>query len=283
LARIAALLGQAGDPGFLPVDYFTLSDSHFSLAALDGDEGKMDSATEHHMDAVRILLACDQTNPQSEPCRRRLAEGYYRLGKFLSKNGPPRDASVAFNQAAKLLTQLTSESPADSSCKLQLALTYNEVAQLVRLARPNAAGATEALEYQNFSVTCLRGLNETNTLDNTYRRYLATTLVLNGELQEAAGESKTALGRHTEALDILDELLAENTLTDDDRRDCRRLSARAWTAMGGMQEKSGNKDAAIASLSKALEAWTGFAGEDPAAAQNVASTREKLRKLKPSG
>jgi hypothetical protein len=50
-----------------------------------------------------------------------------------------------------------------------------------------------------------------------------------------------------------------------------------------MQEKSGSKDDAISSLSKALEAWTGFASDDPAAAQNVASTRERLRKLKPAG
>ena len=48
-----------------------------------------------------------------------------------------------------------------------------------------------------------------------------------------------------------------------------------------MQEKAGRKDEAIASLSKALEAWSSFAGDDPAADQIVASTRERLRKLKP--
>ena len=105
--------------------------------------------------------------------------------------------------------------------------------------------------------------------------------MLNGELHELAGEPKTGLVRHTEALTLLEELLAEPTVAENDRRDCRRLSARAWTATGGIQEKAGRKDEAIASLSKALEAWTGFAGDDPAADQNVASTRERLRKLKP--
>ncbi len=118
-------------------------------------------------------------------------------------------------------------------------------------------------------------------MNNTFRRHLAAALVLNGEIQETAGESKAALDRHTEGLALLDELLAESSLGESDRRECRRLSARAWTAMGGMQEKAGRKEEAIASLNKALEAWSGFAGDDPAADQIVASTRERLRKLKP--
>ena len=96
-----------------------------------------------------------------------------------------------------------------------------------------------------------------------------------------AGDSKTGLANHTAALALVDELLEETTLTDNDRRECRRLSARAWTAMGGMQEKAGRKEEAIASLNKAIDAWSGFAGDDPAADKIVASTRERLRKLKP--
>jgi serine/threonine protein kinase len=281
--RISGLLGSAGDAGFLSVDQFTLSDGLMELSALDSAEGKLEPAIEHHMEAIRLLVAYDQSNRQSVVCRRRLADGYYSLGRLLTKNGTPRDASVAFNEAVKILTELTTESPSEPCYQLQLALTYNEVAQLLRASKPNAAGAQQALDFQNFSVSYLRHLNETNTLDNTYRNHLAGALVLNGELQEAAGETKAALSRHTEALAILDELLADNSLSDADRKECRRLSARAWTATGGMQEKSGSKDDAISSLSKALEAWTGFASDNPAAAQNVASTRERLRKLKPAG
>ncbi len=283
LTRISGLLGQAGDPGFLSQDQFTLSDGLMELSALDSAEGKLETAIEQHMEAIRLLVAYDQSNRQSVICRRRLADGYYSLGRLLTKNGTPRDASVAFNEAVKILTELTTETPTEAYYQLQLALTYNEVAQLLRASKPNATGAQQALDFQNFSVSYLRHLNETNTLDNTYRNHLAGALVLNGELQEAAGETKAALSRHTEALAILDELLADTSLSEADRRECCRLSARAWTATGGMQEKSGSKDDAISSLSKALEAWTGFAGEDPAAAQNVASTRARLRKLKPAG
>ncbi|MES2468863.1 MAG: protein kinase [Verrucomicrobiota bacterium] len=281
LSRVAGLLGQPEEPGFLPQDHFTLTDTLFALAGVDSVGGKLEQAIEQHMTAVRLLVAYDQANRLSVPCRRRLADGYFGLGKLLTKNGTPRDASVAFSEAVKLLSELSNETPAESLYRLQLALTYNEVAQLIRTSRPNAAGAKEALEYQDFSVTILRNLNEANTLDNQFRQHLASSLVLNGELHELAGEPKTGLARHTEALTLLEELLAEPTVAENDRRDCRRLSARAWTATGGIQEKAGRKDEAIASLSKALEAWTGFAGDDPAADQNVASTRERLRKLKP--
>ena len=281
LSRVAGLLGQPEEPGFLPQDHFTLTDTLFALAGVDSVGGKLEQAIEQHMTAVRLLVAYDQANRMSVPCRRRLADGYFGLGKLLTKNGTPRDASVAFSEAVKLLSELSNETPAESFYRLQLALTYNEVAQLIRTSRPNAAGAKEALEYQDFSVTILRNLNEANTLDNQFRQNLAASLVLNGELHELAGEPKTGLTRHTEALTLLEELLAEPTVAENDRRDCRRLSARAWTATGGIQEKAGRKDEAIASLSKALEAWSGFAGDDPAADQNVASTRERLRKLKP--
>ena len=281
LTRVAALLGQPGEAGFLPQDHFSLSDSLMELAALDGPDGKLPQAIEYHMQAVRLLVSYDQETHLSVPCRRRLADGYFGLGRLLTKNGTARDASVAFSEAVKLLTELSKESPAESSYRLQMALTYNEVAQLIRVSRPNVAGAREALEYQNGSITILRNLNEANTLDNIFRHHLAAALVLNGELQEAAGDAKNALLRHTEALALIGELLAEPMLAETAGRECRRLSARAWTAMGGIQEKAGDKDEAIASLSKALEAWSGFAGHDPAADQNVASTRERLRKLKP--
>ena len=281
LSRVSGLLGKPEDGGFLPEDHFTLTDSLFELASMDGTAGKLETAIEQHMQAVRLLLAYDQANRRSVPCRRRLADGYFGLGRLLTKNGTPQYASVAFSEVVKLLTELSKESPAEPAYRQQLALTYNEVAQLIRTTRNNAAGAKEALEYQNGSITILRNLNGENTLDNTFRRHLAAALVLNGELQEAAGDTRTALARHQEALSTVEELIAEPSLNEADRRDCRRLAARAWTATGGMQEKAGRKGEAIASLNKALEAWSSFSGDDPAADQIVASTRERLRKLKP--
>lgn len=281
LARIPGLLGKPEDGGFLPEHYFTLTDSLLQQAEMDSGDGKLETAIEQHMQAVRLLVAYDQDHRQSVPCRRRLAEGYFGLGRLLTKNGTPRDASVAFSEAVKLLTELSKEAPGEPAYRLQLALTYNEVAQLIRTARPNPAGAKEALEYQNGSVTILRNLNETNPQDKFFRRHLAAGLVLNGELSELAADPPTGLARITEAQAIVEELLEESSLSGSDRRECLRLSARAWTAMGGMQEAAGRKEDAIASLNQALEAWSGFAGDDPAADKIVASTRERLRKLKP--
>jgi tetratricopeptide (TPR) repeat protein len=281
LGRVAGLLGRPGDEGFEAEDHFTLTDSLTELSALNEAEGKLDQAIENHMQAIPMLVAYDRENRLSVPCRRRLSDCYFTLGTLLTKNGTPRDASIAFSEAVKILDELSAETPGEASYRLKLSLTYNEVSQLIKSTKPNAAGAKEALVYQNGSVTILRNLNENNTLDNVYRRHLATALVLNGELNEAAGEPKTGVARQKEALSLLDELLAGADLGEAERRDCRRLSARAWTALGSMQEKAGSKDEAIASLSKALEAWTGFAEEDPIAETNVASTRERLRKLKP--
>ncbi len=280
-ARVSGLLGKPEEPGFLPEDYFTLTDSLLELAGMDAAGGQLETAIEQHMLAVRLLLAYDQTNQRSVPCRRRLSDGYFGLGRLLTKNGTPQHASVAFSEVVKLLTELSKEAPAEPSYRLQLALTYNEVAQLVRTTQPTVAGAKEALDYQNGSITILRNLQEENPQDNAYRRHLAAALVLNGELHEAAGDSKTALARHQEALTAVDELMADATLTPSMQGECRRLTARAWTATGGMQEKAGRKEDAIASLNKALEAWSSFSGEDPAADRIVASTRERLRKLKP--
>jgi tetratricopeptide (TPR) repeat protein len=171
--RISGLLGQAGDAGFLSVDQFTLSDGLMELSSLDSAEGKLEPAIGQHMKAIRLLVAYDQSNRQSVPCRRRLADGYYSLGRLFTKNGTPQDASVAFNEAVKILTELTTESPSEPYYQLQLALTYNEVAQLLLASKPNAAGAQQALDFQNFSVSYLRHLNETNTPDHTYRNHLA--------------------------------------------------------------------------------------------------------------
>ncbi len=129
LARIAGLLGKPEDGGFLPEDHFTLTDSLLELAGIDATAGSLDAAIEHHMQAVRLLVAYDQQNRLSVPCRRRLADGYFGLGQLLTKNGTPRDASVAFSEAVKLLTELSKETPTDPAYRLQLALTYNEVAQ----------------------------------------------------------------------------------------------------------------------------------------------------------
>lgn len=281
LARVGRLLGKPGDPGWAAEDYFTWSDALAELAGLDSAAGQMEAALAQQMEAIRLLVLCFQKDPQAVPCRTRLADSYFSLGRLLAQKGTPGDAIVAFSEVVKLLSELSKELPAESAYRLQLAQTYNEVAQLIQLARPNPAGAREALEYQDGSITILRNLREASALDLGMQRRLAAALVLNGELQEAAEDSAGGLPQHEEALALLEGLLREAGLGESDRRECRQWSARAWLALGGIHERAGRKEAAVASLAQALALWSALPGEEAAVARGLAATRERLQKLKP--
>jgi hypothetical protein len=161
-----------------------------------------------------------------------------------------------------------------------MATVYNEAAQLIRVTKPGNAGAREALDYQNFSVDSLRELNESTPLNNAIRSELAASIVLNGELLQDAGETANALKRYTEAITLTTELLGENTLTENERREVRRLSARAWTGAAGMHERAGRRDETVAALTKALADWESAPVEDPSDQKLMAWVKEKLNKLK---
>ncbi len=282
LARVARLLGKPGDPGFAASDYFTASDALQELAGLDRAAGQWDAAVAQQMQAIRLLVACDQENKQSVPCRKRLADSYFSLGRLLAAKGTPGDASVAFSEVVKLLSELSKESPGESSYRLQLARTYDEVAHLIQLSRPDLAGAKEALEYQEGSMAILRNLREASPQDLELERQLAAALVLNGELEEAVENPLGGRPQHEEALALLEGLLGKAGLGEAERRECRQLSARAWTALGGIHERADRASEARASWTKALDLWSGLPSDDQAVARGLASVRERLQKEKPA-
>ena len=281
LDRVAVLLGVPGSPGFELPDHLVLSDSLAALARHYKSGGKAKEAMEHYMDAISPLIPYDREYPKSVPGRNRLGDHYFELGVLLTKSGHYDDALIALNEALKVLRILNDESV--PGAKLRLAFTYHEVAELFRASRPNAAGAKTALPHQDFSLELLRALNETNTLDSSLRRHLASALVLNGELQEMAGNPKESLSRFTEAVAFLNDLIADAELADSEKLECRCLLARAWTGTGSIHEKSGRKPEAITSLGKAIDSWAGLPAGDPVVARNLASNRERLSKLKPGG
>ena len=281
LARVAALLGKPGDPGFATEDYFTLSDALVEEAGMEAAAGSLEVAVERHLQAIRWLVSCAQENPQSVPCRRRLADSYFSLGRLFARNSTPNDASVAFSEVVKLLAELSEEAPGESAYRLQLARTYDEVAQLIQLSRPDPAGAKEALEYQGGSLTILRNLREANGADPVILRQLGAALVLHGELQEAAGDAAGGLAQHEEALALLEKSAGEPGLRASDQRESRQWMARAWAALGGIHEKAGRQEEAVASLSQAVEVWSSLPKGDAAVAAKLAAARERLAKLKP--
>lgn len=295
--KIAGLVGKPNDPDLTAEDRFLLADSQFALGRLDAREASrkpttepgaeeaagqlLESAITQHMDAVTMLLAYDDGNKRSISCRARMARGYCDMGRFLSKRGNARDASAAFGQSILLYTELTEEQPGRAEWIKDLSMVYNETAQLIRTTKPGAAGAKEALEYQNFSVTSLETLNNNNTLDNSIRSLLAASIVLNGELLHESGDTAGALKRHTEAITLTTDLLGDNALTENERRAVRRYSARAWTGAASVHERAGRREETVAALTKAYADWESAPVEDPSDQKLMAEVKAKLDKLRP--
>lgn len=296
LMKIEALVAKPEEASFRAEDCFLLADAQFELGKLDAlqvtappvvEPGKtpevtpFDPAISRHMDGLKLLLDYDNKNKKSVPCRNRMAGGYFEMGRLLARGGNSRDASVAFGESVKLYTELMREQPENTGFTLELATVYNEAAQLIRATQSGTDGIKEALVYQNFSVTFLRNLNEANPLDNKIRKLLAASLVLNGELLDASGETGKALERHNEAVALTGELLSDNTLAETDRRECRRISARGWTGAAGLHERAGRRDDTVSALTKAYADWEFSPVEDPSDQKKMAWVKDKLNKLKP--
>lgn len=303
LMKIEGLVGKPDDSGFKHEDRFLLADVQMELGRLDAAQSAalpaadpaskepasqlLQSAISRHSDGLKLLLDYDSTDRKSVTCRTRMARGYAEFGRLLIRDSQPRDASVAYGESVKLYSELMQDFEDNISHKLELASVYNEAALLIRNTRPGAAGAVEALSYQDFSVSILNKLNESNPLDNRIRLLLALSLSLNGELiRESADRTNLAecqaraLKRQTEAITLTGELLAENTLSEAERREARRISARAWTATAGLHEKAGRRDDTVVALTKALSDWESSPVDDPGDQKLMAWVKERLGKLK---
>jgi tetratricopeptide (TPR) repeat protein len=276
--KIPSLTGSPGDADFSLEERFLLADGKFEMARLEKEES---AAVDHHKQSLDLLLAHDKVEPKSVPCRFRMARGYYELGRLLARSSNPMDATVAYRESVNLYTELMRDHPQDASFKLNLASTYNEVASLIHANKPGREGAREALEYQNFSIVFLRKLKDERPEDNGIRLTLVQSLVLNGELQEAGGDDKTAAERVSEAVLMTDELLAEPMLSAEDRASCQRFAARAWVVTGLLHEKAKKKTEAVEAYSKALKAWEEAAPESPLDKSSAGTAKTRLGKLKP--
>jgi len=276
--KIPSLTGSPGEAGFSPEERFLLADAKFEIARLEREEA---AAVDNHKQSLDLLLAHDQVDSKSVPCRFRMARGYYELGRLLARSSNPMDATVAYRESVNLYTELMREQPQDAGFKLNLAATYNEVASLIHATKPGKEGAKEALEYQNFSIVFLRKLKEERPEDNGIRLTLVQSLVLNGELQEASGDDKTAAERVAEAVVLADELMAEPMLAAEDRLSCQRFGARAWGVTGVLHEKAKKKTEAVEAYGKALAGWEAAPPDSPLDKTSAEAARSRLAKLKP--
>ncbi len=296
LMKVESLIREEDDAAFKTGDFLLLADAQMENGRLDAaqagqpaeDPGAkeaaphlLESATARYVDAINTLLKYDTRYKRSVVCRSRLARCYSEMGRVLVRSGSAVDASVAFAESVKVFTELVQEFPEDSAYKFELAGVYNEAAQLIYATEHNATGAQKALDLQDFSVRFMEGLNDANPLDNAIRLQLGASITLNGELLLGTGDSAGALKRQNQAVTLINELLGESTLSEKERREARRISARAWTATAGLHEKAGRRDATVEALTNALADWESSPVEDPSDQKMMAWVQTKLNALKP--
>jgi serine/threonine protein kinase/tetratricopeptide (TPR) repeat protein len=296
LMKVESLVREEDDPAFKPEDYLLLADAQMETGRLDtaqagkppADDGAketaarlLESAAARYVDAINTLLKYDAGDKRSVACRNRLTRCYFEMGRVLVRSNSGRDASIAFAESVKVYTELVNEFPEKDTYKFELAAAYNEAAQLIYSTDHTVDGARRALELQDFSVRFMEKLNDANPLDNAVRLQLAASFTLNGELLQGKGESVAALKRHNETLTFIGQLLEENTLSEKERREARRITARAWTATAGLHEKAGRRDATVEALTKAMTEWESSPVEDPYDQKMMTWVQTKLNALKP--
>jgi eukaryotic-like serine/threonine-protein kinase len=297
LMKIEGYISKPADSDLRPEDRFLLADAHLELGKIDaldasaqissdpaGKENTarlLESAVAKHYDGIKLLIAYDEINRKSVPNRTRMAQGFIELGRIFVRLDNPKDASIAYNESIKIYSEMLKEHPENDSYKISLATVYNEYAQLKYTTNPAPATAKDALGYQNSSVDFLTVLNSNTTLDNGIRLLLAASMVLNGELLLYSGNTKDALKRQTDAITLTTELLSENSLSEKERRECRRISARAWTGTARLHEHAGHRDDTVAALTKAYADWEFSPVEDPSDLKEMAWVKDKLAKVKP--
>jgi tetratricopeptide (TPR) repeat protein len=274
LMRIPSLAGSDGKTD--PESCFVVADARYELAMLEGESGK---AIEGLNASLDLLIAYDRdVDSRSMACRSRMARGFLALGRLIAKSENPMEATDAFRQSVELDTELMRENPDSAVFKLRLAETYNEVATLIHDAKRGAEGAREALAYQDYSISFLTKLRDAAPLDNGIRRALAGSLVLNGELQAAAGNAGTAMKRFEETVALVEKLTAEPSLAAGERLEVQRHAARALARGGELREKEGKRREALEDYVKAETMWGVAAPESEEDQALAAKVKERVAK-----
>jgi tetratricopeptide (TPR) repeat protein len=274
LMRIPPLAGSDGKTD--PESCFVVADAKYELAMLEGEAAK---AIEGLNASLDLLIAYDRdVDSRSMACRSRMARGFLELGRLIARSENPMEATDAFRQSVELDTELMRENPDAAVFKLRLAETYNEVATLIHDAKRGAEGAREALAYQDYSISFLTKLRDAVPLDNGIRRALAGSLVLNGELQAAAGNAGTAMKRFEETVALVEKLTAEPSLTAGERLEVQRHAARALAMGGELREKEGKRREAMEDYGKAETMWGLAAPESEEDQVLAAKVKERVAK-----
>lgn len=249
LARVTSLIGTPGTPGYRPDDVFVAVDAMHETSLVEQMAGgQTKTAASLQEDLIRQLLVYEAKDQRSVACRYRLARAYMETGRLILKEGVAYDASVAYREAVRFLTDLQKDYPERVLFRYDLARTYTDVAALKARSDTSTAALQESLAFVTGSAELLKDLCEKEAGRPDFRRAHAEALIAKSGYSAALGQTDTAVAGQKEALDILGVLAEDTALTESARREIRLLSARTFVEMAGAQQKAGRPEDARAAV-----------------------------------
>lgn len=270
LARVTSLIGTPGTPGYRPDDVFVAVDAMHETSRVEQmSGGQTKTAASLQEDLIRQLLVYEAKDQRSVACRYRLARAYIETGRLILKEGVAYDASVAYREAVRFLTDLQKDYPERSLFRYDLARTYTDVAALKARSDNSAPSLQEAQAFVSGSVELLKDLCEKEADNPDFRRAHAEALIAKSSYSAGLGQTDAAVAGQKEALDILGVLSEDAALTESARREIRLLSARTFAEMASAQQKAGRAEdarAAVIMLDETLAPILEANPEDPDAA-----------------
>jgi tetratricopeptide (TPR) repeat protein len=183
-------------------------DQMLTEAAEEGlaDTPQMDPARRRLLEKALAFYQDFLTEKPTDPAlRQELARAHRRVGNISQMLGRTEDAKRAYHEAVDLFTKLTADFPAEADYRHELAMTYNDLGELLRVTgQPGAEESyASALELQEKLV------QESPREAPDYRKELARTYNNRGILRKDARRLPEAAKDYERAVALLRPLVGE--------------------------------------------------------------------------
>jgi tetratricopeptide (TPR) repeat protein len=240
------------------------------LGELRLQAGEVSEAIGIYEDAVRIIEALAQANPDAAESRHDRAISYEKLGDVYRRLGRIDKALVMYQKSLELHAMLAGANPNTTQAQSDLAASYERVG----LAHMKGDEPAKALPMYQTAVGLRKKLVELDSYPRT-RRDLCNTYEELGDIQLELGATDKALEMYQQWLGLRTAIAHGYPYDLDDRRD---LSL-SYAKLGEVQTRLGNPAKALQMYQKGLEESAALAQEVPDRAQAQRDLSSSCRKL----